>query len=149
MPLRERLLFGALTTGFWLLWLYLWWPLATLLLWLVGAYLGWTRVVPSIVSGTFWPALANYVLLTLLLTGGLTAWSAWQFVRFRNVERRRPSPPVGVEELAASELTHAGLTTEQIGRWQQARCLLVEHDDAGRVSGARILPEDAGTTVKL
>ncbi len=140
LPWPRRLALGAVTGLLWALWLYLWSPLLTLLVWGGTVLLGWSIARPRLMEGSLVPGLLRLVLAALILGVGLLAWAFAEYLRFRNVERRRWTSAVRPEELATSELTHPGLTPERIILWQQSRRLRVHHDAAGHVEDADVLP---------
>jgi biofilm PGA synthesis protein PgaD len=136
IPMRERVAWGFITIVFWIFWAYLWSPLITLAGWGVGIYLGYRNLALGDHGGHLWEVLLPYAEVIVLLGVALLGWAHIQWRRFRNQQRRRPPISVTAAELAKSELTHADLSIEQIEAWQRERRLEVEHDAAGRVTGA-------------
>ncbi len=136
VPIRQRLTLAVLTGALWAVWLYLWSPLITLLLWLLATWLGWRVVAPVMAREHLLTSVLQLLAVAGVLGLLLLLWATVEYLRFRNVSRRRWAAGVSTAELASSELTHAGLTKAQIEAWQQSRRLLVEHDEEGRVSGA-------------
>ncbi len=98
-----RTLWGAVTGVFWLAYLYLWTPVLTLLLWLLGVrtaaselYLRQHQVDPFLML--FLPATAAIVVALLL---AWAEYNRWRFARIRG-ERRGAQPLVPLEEVAAA-----------------------------------------------
>ena len=135
----RRLGLGALTGLLWGIWLYLWSPLITVVLWGGAALTGWHIARPRLLDGSLMPVLLRLMLVALVLGLILLSWALSQYLRYRNVERRRWTLAVTPAELAHSELTHPGLTEARIVLWQSARCLRVHHDADGHVEDADVL----------
>jgi biofilm PGA synthesis protein PgaD len=140
---RQRTLYGALTLGFWLFWLYLWVPLLALLAWLLGlqqAYKymivlgGWQEVVRVI---------GTYSLIILLMGGALLLWAAYNIYRFGGVENRTAALPVTPAEIGRQ----FGQDPEAVAHWQNAQRLYVTHDDDGRIGRVDILADGAPVPV--
>ena len=100
-PPLQRTVFGVITAMFWAIYVYLWMPLLTLLLWLLGLrtavfelYLRENRVEPFVLLAL--PVLA--VLCTLLLL----VWAAYNRQRFSGHDRRHPQPQVRPSEIAVA-----------------------------------------------
>jgi len=132
-PLPKRLGWGVVTALFWVVWVYLWMPLVTLLFWLSGFRL-FDRFVDQTVQ-TDWREFADlvaiYAVVVCVMGGGLLVWARIEYMRFRNVNRRTKPVPVSVEEVAE----YAGLPVEELVQWTQARRIKAYHDNDGRVVG--------------
>jgi biofilm PGA synthesis protein PgaD len=61
--------------------------------------------------------------------GALAIWAGYNFVRFRNVDRRTPLPPVTNSQLAEFFKVNEVLLSTQ----QQTQCLSVSFDDEGNI----------------
>jgi len=91
--LRLRYTSTLLTLIFWVIWFYLWIPIITLVGW-------WFQVQvfehTMITMGGFQsfldelPAFASYILILVL---SLALWSAYNYFRFKGLERRKPLSP--------------------------------------------------------
>lgn len=128
-PLPSRIGWGTLTFVFWLLWAYLWLPLITSAIWALGfdqviTYFPWSQG-----NHEMRHLMALYLLIITGLGGSLVSWAQLEYRRFRHVRRRAMPPFVTIEELAA----HAGLNIADMRDWQNARRLVVTHDDHGKM----------------
>ena len=132
---HQRRVYGALTLVFWAFWIYLWVPLLALLAWALGidqAYkymivLGGYREVMKVV----W----LYLLVILLLGGGLLVWAVYNILRFGGVENRTAALPVTPVEIGK----YFGQDHDAVDRWQREKRLLVTHDQDGRIGGVEVL----------
>jgi len=74
-------------------------------------------------------AFIVYFKIVVILSVLFIGWSVYNYLRFRNKKRRRPSPPVTIEQIAAK----AHLNAEDLEGWQEAQTLVVHHDANGRL----------------
>ncbi len=98
-PRLKRAAWGFVTAAFWGLYIYLWLPLVTLILWLLGVrtaffelYTRQHQVEPFLIVAI--PAMA--ALCALLLIG----WAEYNRWRFARQDRRSPQDDVQVDEVA-------------------------------------------------
>lgn len=81
----QRTLFGALTLALWMLWFYLWLPLLTALLWIIGirtAYIQIFRGARGVgLTSLFWISLVVILLVSY--------WSNYNRLRYAKSARRR------------------------------------------------------------
>ncbi|TWI03596.1 biofilm PGA synthesis protein PgaD [Luteimonas cucumeris] len=101
LPRLHRSFFGIVTAAFWLLYAYLWLPLATLILWLIGIrtatfelYLREQAVEPFLLIALPVLAMASAALLI--------AWAEYNRFRFNGKDRRNAHANVGHDEIAGS-----------------------------------------------
>jgi biofilm PGA synthesis protein PgaD len=100
-PRLYRTAWGAVTLAFWAVYVYLWLPVATLLIWLAGVrlavvelYLRENRIDTFLVGAL--PVLA--IAAAALLIGWAELNRAW----FVGKERRRDVPDISIERIAAT-----------------------------------------------
>lgn len=133
VDLGRRTMFGLMTFLAWSLYLYLWLPLLTFLLWLLGGKTAYLRLFEEP------PTLDYRVMLHLLLVASVTGlllmgWAEYNRIRFRGVERRSAPPPVGIADVAvalrASEAMALAL--------QDARIATVAMDEAAVPIGVTV-----------
>ncbi len=98
-PALQRGFFSVVTFAFWLAYAYLWLPLLTLFLWLLGVrtavfelYLREHQVEPFLLISLPLLALASAVILI--------AWAEYNRWRFRDKDRRAAHPDIGRQEIA-------------------------------------------------
>ncbi|MDH5507807.1 MAG: poly-beta-1,6-N-acetyl-D-glucosamine biosynthesis protein PgaD [Anaerolineae bacterium] len=128
----QRYGFGGVTLLFWLIYVYLWLPMLTLVAWV----LGFTRIFDEMVIEGGYAALARvlliYLLVILVIGSIYLGWARINYVRFRGVERRKTQERVSDQELA----DHFSVSLDTLNHWQQAKSLFITHDEDGNVVAA-------------
>lgn len=127
---QQRTLYGALTLMFWALWIYLWLPLLALLAWTLGVQQAYKYMVVLDGYQQLLRLLGIYLLIILLLGGGLVLWASYSIFRFRGVERRSAQREVTTSALAL----HFAQPATEVACWQALKQLHVTHDEAGRIT---------------
>jgi biofilm PGA synthesis protein PgaD len=129
-PLHSRIGWTFFTTFFWLIWIYLWMPLITLLMWALGFRYYDNHFLHN--STTELMDLKHIVVLYLsiivTLGGSLLAWARTEYMRFRNVHRRTRPLPVDIAELAE----FAKIKPEIMTHLTTVRCMTAHHDEHGK-----------------
>jgi len=113
----------------WSLWLYLWAPLATAGLWLLGVNLAYTEAAVIQDMEQFAYTLLHFVSVLAIIIGVQYSWSLYNFLRFRKKIRRNFAAPIKNIELAVS----AGLSERGLSQLQSMRQVDVSHDQAGNM----------------
>lgn len=99
LPRSHRVFWGGVTGVFWLLYLYLWLPLVTLAMWLLGV--NNTLVELYIPEGRVDAyLLVALPLIALVCAVVLSTWAEYNRQRFKGMDRRTSVEPVGIEMLA-------------------------------------------------
>jgi len=80
----QRTVFGVVTLALWTLWAYLWLPLVTGLLWLVGIRVAYFEIF----RGTRGIDLTNLLWTLLLSVLVMTFWSSYNAIRYGKRTRR-------------------------------------------------------------
>jgi biofilm PGA synthesis protein PgaD len=131
---RQRVVFGALTLAFWMLWVYLWLPVISLVAW----YFGGSTVYREMVSRSGYEAvvelLAVYGAIVGILAGGLVLWALYNWARFSSRERRRALPALTLQETA----DRFRLSAPQLGQWQKAKRVLVHRSEDGDIVAVEV-----------
>lgn len=129
VPPAGRNLARLITFGFWMLWVYLWLPVVSLLAWWFGYDLFYQEMVVR--GGAHWllRQLDDYLLWIGLLCGGLVAWATYNWLRFRGVTRRQRVPGLTEAELAR----YFGLTVDEVRVYRTSQFLRVHFDGYGRI----------------
>ncbi|RLA23477.1 MAG: poly-beta-1,6-N-acetyl-D-glucosamine biosynthesis protein PgaD [Gammaproteobacteria bacterium] len=119
-----------LTLVFWVLWFYLWIPLITLLGWWLQVDSFQHQMVTMAGYRAFLDVLPTFLLITAGLATTLSMWAFYNFVRFRGVDRRKPSPPVSQKALQkAFSISQDDLITAQT-----EKTLTIHFDQDGKIT---------------
>jgi biofilm PGA synthesis protein PgaD len=135
-PLPNRIGWAFFTAFFWIVWIYLWMPLITLLLWWFGFtifdkyFLHYS--LSELVELEQLIILYNIVIAVLAVS--LLAWAGIEFLRFRHVHQRHQPMPVEIAELA--EFAH--IPTNKMAELSSTRRMIVHHDEHGKFLYAEI-----------
>lgn len=126
---EQKAFFGALTAAFWVLWVFLWLPLVTLLGWVFFGYQFQFHMINLGGYQGFMDLLKIYALIILFMNGALIAWAKYNHLRFRGIDRRKEVASPGLSELAMLQ----GETMQTISNWQSYQVMTVQHDAQGAI----------------
>lgn len=119
---------ALVTIVFWGFFVYLWWPLLTLIAGMLG-YHSINELTYAADMLTVRHLTVSYALIVIALSGSLLLWAAIEYFRFRNLNRRRWPFSVAVADLAS----YARLPEPELAQLQTERRLVAHHDDHGGV----------------
>lgn len=91
----QRLTFGALTALIWAGWIYLWLPLVTTLLWIIGVRFSFMQLF---MRGRGFDG-KSIGLVALACFCAVVYWSSFNYLRFRRKTRRKGAPAVSRQEV--------------------------------------------------
>ena len=81
----QRLTSGTLTVIAWTIWMYLWIPFISAVLWVVGIHLVYTQLIQSLSMRSVW-----FIMLIALMCSIIVAsWASYNYMRFAQKTRRR------------------------------------------------------------
>ena len=121
----QRVIFGALTVIVWALWLYLWLPLITSILWIVGIRWGYIQVFKGIRGVSLW--IIPWVLLSVIVI--VASWSMYNDLRYASKTQRRRAQPLSKTAIG----TRFGITGPMLSLLLHERRLSLYFDDAGQL----------------
>ncbi len=99
VPRSHRMFWGGITGVFWLLYLYLWLPLITLAMWLLGVNNALVELyIPEGRIDAY--LLVSLPLIALVCAAVLSTWAEYNRQRFQGMDRRTAAEPVGIETIA-------------------------------------------------
>lgn len=125
---QQWMLYTALTSVLWLVWIYLWLPLVSLVAWGLGIRLFAIEMMrPENLD--YLKELLLYGQVMLLVFILVMAWSSYNLMRFRGIDRRRPPLPV----TTAQEAEHFGIALGVIEDLKSARAITVRFTPSGRI----------------
>lgn len=139
-PLPERAAWSAVTGLFWLVYLYLWMPLATLVLWLLGVrlavfelYLRKHQVEPFL--------LFLLPLLALIAAAVLIGWGEFNRWRFRGKDKRE-----GMSDISHQEVAQAfGASARLAATLQAGKIVVLTMDDTATPRSATVTALPGGS----
>jgi biofilm PGA synthesis protein PgaD len=127
--LRLKYTSTVLTMFFWIIWFYLWVPLITLFGWwfqidtiqhnmvTLGGYRAFLEELPSLLTSI------------IILSSSLAIWGAYNFIRFKGVERRKALHPVTQYELLAT----FAINEEELIEIQKSSIIELDFDQSGNI----------------
>jgi biofilm PGA synthesis protein PgaD len=131
---RQKYGQSLLTLLIWVMFFFFMRPLIGLVGWFFGLQL-FTDVM--IVHGGYQALielLGIYFGIIVVMGLILEGWALYNLLRYgRNEKRTRQPIPVSI----ADQARHFDVAAEQLAHWQAARCLVLEHDDQGLLTGGR------------
>lgn len=128
-----RALWGLVTLGFWGVFLYLWWPLLTLILWALGLRLAFLQLqLPADPQGAF--VLRQLLLIACACMVVLLAWAEYNRRRFQDRDQRRRVPALPKEQIARG----LGASAQLAARLSTARIATVQLDEQAIPRQARL-----------
>jgi biofilm PGA synthesis protein PgaD len=132
VPKSERVFWGTLTALFWLAYLYLWLPLITLLMWILGFKGAVDELETS--KGTIDPyVLVSLPLIALTSMVLLVAWSSYNRLRFQGRERRTATPVASIDMIANT----LGVSDDVAGEMRGSKFMTLVMNDEARPTAVR------------
>jgi len=125
----QRVIYPVITFIFWILWIYIWLPLLSLIAWGFGVQLFYDEMILENGAEVFFKLAGNYAMIIILMTAVLLSWAQYNWVRFRKKERRRVAKTLSPEEVAE----YFQVNTEELMAWHDAKRVVVKHNERGDV----------------
>jgi len=121
-----KIISGLVTILFWSFFSYLWIPMMILVAGLLGYHsnreLSYVQQMGNFKHLTF-----SYMMIVLALGGSLLMWALQEYLRFRNLNRRRRPVPVELSDLAH----YTSMKERDLAEWQSSRRMVAYHDENG------------------
>jgi biofilm PGA synthesis protein PgaD len=138
----QHTMFSALTLSVWVLWLYLWLPLITTILWMVGIRWAYIQVFRGSRGVSLW-VIVWILIATAVILG---CWSSYNRLRFAKKTQRRQ-----VQALAKSSIgVSFGISGATLSVLLRGRRLNLYFDDAEQLIRVTAVSDDpAPSTVSL
>jgi len=125
---RHRWMYSTLTLIAWVVWMYLWLPVVTLVAWYLGVRI-FVREIVIPDPRTMLAVSVGYLLVVVIMGIVLLTWSQYNLRRFGGHDRRRTPSPVTDRET----MDWFAVSPEKLGEFRSGRSILVEHDENGVV----------------
>ena len=126
---QQRIIYPVLTFLFWLLWIYIWLPLVSLIAWGFGVQLYYDEMILNHGLEALMNMAGIYAMVVLLIGTMLISWAVYNLKRFRNKERRSAIEKLSNEKLAE----HFHVDTGDLTRWHDASRMVVHLNEKGDV----------------
>ena len=130
----QRMIYPIITFAFWLLWIYIWLPLVSLIAWGFGVQLFYDEMILESGLEAFIEIAGTYGVVIILLGTSLITWALYNWRRFRNKERRSGSFSLAHKELAE----HFDVNAVELALWHDSRRIIVHHNDHGDIKQVEI-----------
>jgi len=128
--ITQRYGWSSVTFFFWILYIYLWIPLITLVAWLVGAKLFHLNMIQLKGYEGLVDNLGLYSLIIVLISVILIGWAEIDRMRFKNKLRRLDHEEVTISDIAKKY----NLQENQLTQLRQKKSMIVHFSDKGAIS---------------
>lgn len=126
----QRVTTRGITLVFWIVWIYLWLPLISLVAWWVGIQLFREHMLDNNGYQALFSDMHQYALTIALIAVVLIGWARYNLLRFRDKGTRKTSKHVDL----ATQAQHFKLEAQQLRDWQAAKRLVIHHDGQGNIT---------------
>ncbi|MDB5850870.1 MAG: poly-beta,6-N-acetyl-D-glucosamine biosynthesis protein PgaD [Rhodoferax sp.] len=126
---QQKAVFGALTAVFWVIWVFLWMPLITLIGWFFFGYQFHLEMVELNGYARFLNVLVVYAIVIGSMGGGLMLWALYNDIRFRGIDRRKTISAPSTDEMGDWAKHPASL----LAQWQNCAVVTVHHNPDGSI----------------
>ena len=130
----QHTMFSALTLSVWAVWLYLWLPLITTILWMVGIHWAYIQVFRGSRGVSLWVILWILIATSVILG----SWSSYNHFRFARKAQRRQ-----VQALAKSSIGKSfGISSATLSVMLRERRLNLYFDEAEQLTRVVAVSDD-------
>lgn len=135
----QRYGYLSVTLICWLLWLYLFVPLLSLVAWVLGATLIYQTLLQGLQVAELSQLAIHYGTGILVLCGVFVTWAVSSYLRFRDVARRHA--PVRVDDARLRRSHH--LTADELAALRGSQRLVIPAEQLTRMFADSAPPEEA------
>jgi biofilm PGA synthesis protein PgaD len=132
LRLRDRWAEVGVTLFFWLLLIYMWQPLLSVLAWFFQGYVFYHHMVTLEGYQSFSDSVLRYFLLILLFGGVFLLWARINLWRFRGNERRETPP----DTLLLEQSLYFNVDPVAVQQWRCYKRMVVAFDEQGNMVNA-------------
>jgi biofilm PGA synthesis protein PgaD len=125
----QRVLYPIITFAFWMLWLYIWLPLLSLIAWAFGVQLFYDEMILENGFEAFSRLAGGYALVILILAATLLGWAQYNWRRFRNRERRKMTEVLSPRVMAE----HFKVDARELYVWHNTDRMVVHFNSQGDI----------------
>lgn len=126
----QRYGWSSITFIFWVLYIYLWLPLITLVAWWVGAKLFNLHIIQLSGYTSLLDKLGLYAAIIFIISAMLIGWAKIEHLRFKDKPRRKGSSAVTDKEVAKKY----NLQESQLVQLRLEKSVVVHFSDKGAIS---------------
>jgi len=119
----------SVTVMCWMVWLYLFVPLLSLFAWVTGATLVYEVLYMDLGEGLVMARALSYGKGIATLTGIYSAWALYNYIRWRDVERRQQPVSVTSEEMAET----FRVSVQRINELREAKILTIDNSELAQM----------------
>lgn len=130
----QRVIYPIITFAFWMLWVYIWLPLFSLIAWGFGVQLFYDEMILQSGFEAFIELAGTYGVIIILLGSSLLSWALYNWGRFRNKERRKMTGLLDPKEMAE----YFQVDAEELIVWHDANRVVVHHNEQGDIEQVEI-----------
>ena len=133
--LQQQYVSALFTFIFWMIWIFLWTPLITLVGWLSGLDLIYIQMIELEGFSDITEDFSGFLICVAIIGSVLGFWALYNFLRFKDIERRAAITPVNNQQLAA----FFGVAVNTLDTQQKTQCLSISFDDQGNISASKAI----------
>jgi len=139
----QRATTRGITLVFWVIWIYLWLPLISLVAWWVGIQLFREHMLDNNGYQALFNDMHQYALTIAFIAVVLIGWARYNLLRFRDKNNRKASMHVD----PAIQAEYFKIEAQQLCQWQTAKHLVIHHNNQGDITDVETaiqsqVPED-------
>ncbi len=131
LRLKDRFAEVSITLFFWLVLLYLWQPVFSLLAWLFQGYAFYRHMFDLGGYGAFGKVALEYLMIICLIDGIFLLWAVVNRLRFRKKDRRQRVTDTSLLEHSL----YCRVQPQDVEQWREYRQMVVAFGDDGYISG--------------
>lgn len=126
----QRITTRGITFVFWVVWIYLWLPLISLVAWLVGIQLFREHMLDNGGYKILFMDMHQYAIVIAIIAAALIGWARYNLLRFRDKDSRKSSLQVD----PAAQAKYFKIDPQQLRLWQVTKRLVIHHDKHGDIA---------------
>ena len=130
---RQRLIYPIITFIFWVLWVYIWLPLISLIAWGFGVQLFYDEMILQNGLEAIIELASTYGLVIFILGLSLISWALYNWGRFNKKERRSGARELSTEDQAS----YFHLNAQELAIWKESKHLVVNYNEQGEIEQVR------------
>ena len=126
----QRITTRGITFVFWVVWIYLWLPLISLVAWWVGIQLFREHMLDNDGYKTLFTDMHQYAIGIAIIAAALIGWARYNLIRFRDKDNRKASVQID----PATQATYFNIEPQKLSQWQVTKRLVIHHDKQGGIT---------------